>query len=58
MRPQGGEILLDGKCPLEMGVTAWRSLVTYVPQTRVHPKGTPSDFFLLVQASTHLTHKP
>lgn len=55
--PQGGQICLDGKSPLELGVTTWRSLVTYVPQTRVHPKGTPAEFFVTVQASTPAAHR-
>ena len=40
---------LDGQTPLQLGVTKWRTLVTYVPQTRVHPKGTPSEFYFTVQ---------
>ena len=40
---------LDGETPLQLGVTKWRTLVTYVPQTRVHPKGTPSEFYFTVQ---------
>ena len=48
-RPQGGVVELDGETPLQLGVTKWRTLVTYVPQTRVHPKGTPSEFYFTVQ---------
>jgi len=46
---QGGVVELDGETPLQLGVTKWRTLVTYVPQTRVHPKGTPSEFYFTVQ---------
>ncbi len=49
LRPQGGVVELDGETPLQLGITKWRTLVTYVPQTRVHPKGTPSEFYFTVQ---------
>lgn len=42
---QGGSLSLDGKSPLQLGIPRWRSLVTYVHQTRVPLKGTPSDLF-------------
>jgi hypothetical protein len=45
---------LDGTTPLQLGVTKWRTLVTYVPQTRVHPKGTPSEFYFTVQVGRTL----
>ena len=47
-------IELDGKTPLQLGVTKWRTLVTYVPQTRVQPKGTPSEFYFTVQVREKL----
>ena len=50
---QGGLVELDGTTPLQLGVTKWRTLVTYVPQTRVHPKGTPSEFYFTVQVDLH-----
>jgi hypothetical protein len=46
---QGGSLELNGKTPLQLGVTCWRTLVTYVPQTRVHPPGTPAEFYFSVQ---------
>lgn len=49
---QGGSLELNGKTPLELGVTCWRTLVTYVPQTRVHPPGTPAEFYFSVQVPT------
>lgn len=46
---QGGTLELNSKTPLQLGVTCWRTLVTYVPQTRVHPPGTPAEFYFSVQ---------
>lgn len=46
---QGGALELNGQTPLQLGVTRWRTLVTYVPQTRVQPKGTPAEFYFSVQ---------
>mmetsp|Transcript_2537 Transcript_2537/g.7620 ORF Transcript_2537/g.7620 Transcript_2537/m.7620 type:complete len:230 (-) Transcript_2537:2825-3514(-) len=46
---QGGSLTLNGQTPLQLGVTKWRTLVTYVPQTRVHPKGTPAEFYFAAQ---------
>lgn len=46
---QGGTVELNGQTPLQLGVTRWRTLVTYVPQTRVHPPGTPAEFYFSVQ---------
>lgn len=48
-QPQGGTLELNGQTPLQLGVTRWRTLVTYVPQTRVHPPGTPAEFYFSVQ---------
>jgi hypothetical protein len=50
---QGGTLELNGKTPLQLGVTCWRTLVTYVPQTRVHPPGTPAEFYFSVQVLTN-----
>jgi hypothetical protein len=47
--PQGGSLELNSQTPLQLGVTCWRTLVTYVPQTRVHPPGTPAEFYFSVQ---------
>lgn len=46
---QGGSLQLNGQAPLEIGVTQWRSVVTYVPQARVQPKGTPAELYFAVQ---------
>lgn len=46
---EGGTLELSGQTPLQLGVTRWRTLVTYVPQTRVHPPGTPAEFYFSVQ---------
>jgi hypothetical protein len=51
---QGGSLELNGKTPLQLGVTCWRTLVTYVPQTRVHPPGTPAEFYFSVQVLQHI----
>lgn len=51
---QGGSLTLNGQTPLQLGVTKWRTLVTYVPQTRVHPKGTPAEFYFAAQVSLHV----
>lgn len=41
--------MLDGKSPEDFGVPSWRARVTYVPQSRVHPKGTPSELYYTAQ---------
>ena len=46
---QGGSLTLNGETPLQLGITKWRTLVTYVPQTRVHPGGTPAEFYFAAQ---------
>lgn len=46
---QGGSLTLNGETPLQLGITNWRTLVTYVPQTRVHPGGTPAEFYFAAQ---------
>ena len=51
---QGGALTLSGQTPKELGVPRWRSLVTYVPQTRVHPGGTPAAFYFQVQVHMFL----
>ena len=46
---QGGLLHLEDKSPEEIGIPAWRSRVTYVPQSRVHPRGTPSELYYTAQ---------
>ncbi|KAK9838333.1 hypothetical protein WJX81_005256 [Elliptochloris bilobata] len=46
---QGGKTLLNGVPPEQLGVPKWRTQVTYVPQARVQPKGTPSEFYFTAQ---------
>ena len=48
---QEGSLTLNGKSPLQWGVPQWRAQVTYVPQTRVSAKGTPSELYFSAQAS-------
>ncbi len=47
---QDGTLRLDGCTPQDIGVTSWRSQVTYVHQTRVNHKGTPAEFYFQAQA--------
>ena len=51
---QGGTLEVNGQKPLQLGVTRWRTLVTYVPQTRVHPAGTPAEFYFSVQVQCRM----
>eukprot|EP00891_Asterochloris_glomerata_P005468 jgi/Astpho2/5468/Aster-08007 len=46
---QAGTLTLDEETPQHLGVPQWRSLVTYVPQSRVQPKGTPSELYFTAQ---------
>ncbi|KAK9818197.1 hypothetical protein WJX72_008661 [[Myrmecia] bisecta] len=46
---QDGSIKLGGKTPEQLGVPNWRARVTYVPQSRVQPKGTPSELYFTAQ---------
>lgn len=46
---QGGTLTLDGLTPEQISVPAWRARVTYVPQTRVLNKGTPSELYFAAQ---------
>ena len=48
---QAGTLTLDEETPQHLGVPQWRSLVTYVPQSRVQPKGTPSELYFTAQVS-------
>ena len=49
---QGGTLTLDGKAPGEFGIPAWRSRITYIPQSRISPKGTPSELFYIAQVKS------
>ena len=49
---QEGTLALNGRTPEQWSVPSWRAQVTYVPQTRVSVKGTPSELYFSAQAST------
>ncbi len=49
VRAQGGTLTLDGLTPEQISVPTWRARVTYVPQTRVLNKGTPSELYFAAQ---------
>lgn len=42
---QGGQLLLNGRSPDQLGYPAWRSSVTYVSQARISLKGTPAELY-------------
>eukprot|EP00884_Botryococcus_braunii_P019040 jgi/Botrbrau1/581/Bobra.0010s0047.1 len=46
---QEGSVLLNGKSPKELGVPRWRANVTYIPQSQIRPKGTPSELYFQAQ---------
>ncbi|KAK9843236.1 hypothetical protein WJX74_009070 [Apatococcus lobatus] len=46
---EGGVLTLEGRTPEQLGVPKWRARVTYVPQTRVLNKGTPSELYFAAQ---------
>jgi hypothetical protein len=46
---QGGTLTLDSKSPADLGIPVWRSRITYIPQSRISPKGTPSELFYVAQ---------
>lgn len=46
---QAGYVRLCGQSPSEISIPCWRAQVMYVHQSRVNFKGTPNDFYKLVQ---------
>lgn len=48
-KPEGGVLKLNGRTPAELTYPSWRAQVTYVTQSRVNFKGTPSEFYYQVQ---------
>ncbi len=50
---QDGDLRLSGRTPEQSGVPQWRASVTYVHQSRVQLKGTPSELYFAVQVECH-----
>ena len=46
---QDGKVTFKDKTPEQHGIPAWRAQITYVPQSRVASKGTPSEFYFAAQ---------
>uniref|UniRef100_A0A7S0UW87 ABC transporter domain-containing protein n=1 Tax=Polytomella parva TaxID=51329 RepID=A0A7S0UW87_9CHLO len=46
---QGGNVALYGHGPEEIGYTTYRSQVSYLSQARLNLKGTPAEYYFLVQ---------
>lgn len=49
---EGGQLLLHGKSPSDVGIPCWRAQVMYVHQQRVSYPGTPLQLFERVQGFT------
>ncbi|EFJ52029.1 hypothetical protein VOLCADRAFT_72992, partial [Volvox carteri f. nagariensis] len=49
-QPQGGTLLLNGCPPAQVGYPAWRTAVSYVPQSRASSlRGTPAELYFRAQ---------
>jgi ABC-type oligopeptide transport system ATPase subunit len=55
---QGGTLTLDSKTPGDFGIPTWRSRITYIPQSRISPKGTPSELFYVAQVCLLIMEDP